>query len=112
MVLLGPSGAGKTTLLRIIAGTESPDSGRIYIDGEDITEKPPKDREVGMVFQTFALYPHLTVFENIASPLRVKKVPEDEIRRRVNEVAGLLGINPCVYIRDLKNVVEERLRGL
>ena len=99
MVLLGPSGAGKTTLLRIIAGTESPDSGKIYIDGEDITEKPPKDREVGMVFQTFALYPHLTVFENIASPLRVKKVPEDEIRRRVNEVAGLLGITHVLHKR-------------
>jgi len=98
-VLLGPSGAGKTTLLRIIAGTESPDSGRIYIDGEDITEKPPKDREVGMVFQTFALYPHLTVFENIASPLRAKKVPEDEIRRRVNEVAGLLGITHVLHKR-------------
>ena len=92
LVLLGPSGAGKTTLLRIIAGTESPDEGRIYLDGEDITDKPPKDRDVGMVFQTFALYPHMTVYENIASPLRVKKLPENEVKKRVHEIADLLGI--------------------
>ena len=91
-VILGPSGAGKTTLLRIIAGTESPDQGRIYFDGEDITNKPPKERDVGMVFQTFALYPHMTVYDNIASPLRAKKMPEQEIRKRVQEVAELLGI--------------------
>jgi len=91
-ILLGPSGAGKTTLLRIIAGTESPDSGRVYFDDEDMTDKPPKERDVGMVFQTFALYPHMKVYDNIASPLRAKRVPESEIRRRVREIAELLGI--------------------
>jgi len=91
-VILGPSGAGKTTLLRIIAGTESPDQGRIYFDGEDVTNKPPKERDIGMVFQTFALYPHMTVYDNIASPLRAKKTSEVEIRKRVHEIAELLGI--------------------
>lgn len=91
-ILLGPAGAGKTTLLKIIAGTEKPDKGRIYFDGTDVTDLPPQKRNVGMVFQTFALYPNLTVFENIASPLRVKKFPDAEIRKQVEQVAELLKI--------------------
>lgn len=90
--IVGPAGAGKTTLLKIIAGVEYPDSGRIIIDGEDVTNHPPKDRDIAMVFQTYALYPHMTVFDNIAFPLRIKKIPENEIRRRVHEIAELLGI--------------------
>ncbi|MCR8454617.1 MAG: ABC transporter ATP-binding protein [Crenarchaeota archaeon] len=90
--IVGPAGAGKTTLLKIIAGVEYPDSGRIIINGEDVTNYPPKDRDVAMVFQTYALYPHMKVFDNIAFPLRVKKLPENEIRQRVREIAELLGI--------------------
>ncbi|MEM3398276.1 MAG: ABC transporter ATP-binding protein [Nitrososphaerota archaeon] len=91
-VLLGPAGAGKTTLLRIIAGTEKPDKGRIYFDGKDVTDLPPQKRDVGMVFQTFALYPNMSVYENIASPLRIRKLPEAEINKKVKEVAELLNI--------------------
>lgn len=90
--IVGPAGAGKTTLLKIIAGVEYPDSGRILINGEDVTDLPPKDRDVAMVFQTYALYPHMKVFDNIAFPLRVKKLPENEIKQRVREIAEFLGI--------------------
>jgi len=90
--IVGPAGAGKTTLLKIIAGVDYPDSGRILINGEDVTDLPPKDRDVAMVFQTYALYPHMKVFDNIAFPLRVKKLPENEIKQRVREIAELLGI--------------------
>jgi len=92
VVILGPSGCGKTTLLRIIAGLERPTSGRIYFDGEDITDLPPSKRDVGMVFQNYALYPHMTVYENLAFPLKLKKVPKDEIDRRVKKIASILKI--------------------
>jgi len=92
-VILGPQGAGKTTLLRIIAGVEGPDKGgRIYFDGEDVTKTPPQKRNVGAIFQVFALYPNLTAYENIASPLRAKKMPEKEIDERVKEYAEKLRI--------------------
>ena len=83
--LLGPSGCGKTTLLRMIAGFERPDSGRIVLDGEDITEAPPGERAIGMVFQNYALFPHLSAFENVAFGLRARRVPGDEVRTRVEE---------------------------
>ncbi len=89
-VLLGPSGCGKSTLLRIIAGLESASAGRILIDREDVTDVPPGKRDIAMVFQNYALYPHMTVFENIAFPLRVRKHPKNEIDPRVREVASLL----------------------
>ena len=92
-VMLGPSGSGKTTTLRIIAGLETPDSGKIYLDGKDITWLPPWKRNIGIVFQNYALYPHLTAYENIAVPLKVKKVPDDEIRKKVLEVAEILEID-------------------
>lgn len=91
-VLLGPAGSGKTTLLKIIAGTEKVTRGRIYFDNYDVTNLPPQKRNVSMVFQTFALYPHMTIYENIASPLRVKKIPEIEIKKLVEETAELLKI--------------------
>ncbi|MDW8084516.1 MAG: ABC transporter ATP-binding protein [Candidatus Caldarchaeum sp.] len=91
-VFLGPAGAGKTTLFRIIAGTEKPDKGKVYFDSQDVTLMPPQKRNVSMVFQSFALYPNMTVFENIASPMRVKNMPEQEIRKQVEEVAEFLGI--------------------
>ncbi len=93
VTLLGPSGCGKTTTLLMIAGIYKPTKGRIYFDDEDVTDIPPKDRNVGMVFQSYALYPHMTVYENIAFPLRIKKLPKNEIDRRVREVAKLLRID-------------------
>ena len=90
--LLGPSGAGKTTTLRCVAGLERPDRGRILMDGVDVTMLAPRDRNVAMVFQNYALYPHLTVFENLAYPLRESRTPYPEIERRVKEVAEKLYI--------------------
>jgi len=92
-ILLGPSGCGKTTTLRLVAGLEYPDEGRIYFDGQDVTDLPPKDRDVAMVFQNYALYPHMSVFDNIAFPLKIRKVPKQEIRKKVREVAELLQIS-------------------
>lgn len=94
--LLGPSGCGKTTTLRIIAGLEFPDEGDVIIDDRVVTYLHPKDRDVAMVFQNYALYPHMTVYENIAFPLEVRKkqqgLTSDEIRKRVIEISRLLGI--------------------
>ncbi|MEZ0345641.1 MAG: ABC transporter ATP-binding protein [Infirmifilum sp.] len=90
--LLGPSGSGKTTTLRIIAGLTEPDKGKVLFDGNDMTLVPPEKRGLGMVFQSWALFPHLTVFENIAFGLRLKKVPEEEIRKKVKWAAELLRI--------------------
>jgi len=84
--LLGPSGCGKTTLLRIIAGFCQPDRGRIFLDGEDITSVPAYDRHIGLVFQNYALWPHLTVWENVAYGLKLRRLPEKFIRQRVEEM--------------------------
>lgn len=94
IVLLGPTGAGKTTLLRVVAGLESPERGAVYIDGEDATAAPPAARDVAFVFQQYSLYPHLTVFENLAFPLRspIRSHSEDEIRETVHRVARMLRI--------------------
>ncbi len=94
MVLLGPSGCGKTTLLRMIAGLEYPDAGRIMIGDRDVTDLPPRKREIAMVFQSYAVFPHLTVFENIAFGLRMRKRPNDEVKRRVERAAGLIQLEP------------------
>ncbi len=97
LVILGPSGCGKTTLMRMIAGLETPSSGRISIGGEDVTELPPRKRGVSMVFQSYALYPHMNVFNNIAFPLRAqrrqKKLDRRSIREKVEQTARLLEIN-------------------
>jgi multiple sugar transport system ATP-binding protein len=93
MVLLGPSGCGKTTLLRLIAGFETPDAGTIFIGGRDMTEVPPARRGIAMVFQSYALFPHLRVFGNIAFGLRMHRVPADELRARVRNAAGLMQID-------------------
>src|SRR5205814_8890923 len=90
VTLLGPSGSGKTTLLNLIAGMVTPSTGRVFIDGNDATDWPPSRRGLGMVFQNYALMPHMTVFENIAFPLRVRRLPKSEIERRVNEVLDLV----------------------
>jgi len=90
--LLGPSGCGKTTTLRIIAGLEKPDDGKVIIDGRDVTNVPPWKRNIGLVFQNYALFPHMSVFKNIAYGLKLRKVPDNEIKKRVDEVSQLLGI--------------------
>jgi multiple sugar transport system ATP-binding protein len=93
MVLVGPSGSGKTTALRMLAGLEEVDAGAILIADRDVTDLPPKDRDVSMVFQNYALYPYLTVAANIGFPLRVARVKKDVRERRVREVAKLLGLS-------------------
>jgi multiple sugar transport system ATP-binding protein len=90
MILVGPSGCGKSTLLRMIVGLEDITSGEMRIDGKVVNKIAPRKRNLAMVFQNYALYPHLTVYENIAFPLRLAKRPEEEVRRRVNEAADLL----------------------
>ncbi|MBL8603197.1 MAG: sn-glycerol-3-phosphate ABC transporter ATP-binding protein UgpC [Myxococcales bacterium] len=92
VVLVGPSGCGKSTLLRTLAGLEEPDSGQVLLGDRDVTLRPPRDRDVAMVFQSYALYPHLTVRENLAFGLRLRKTPEAEIARRVARVAEMLSI--------------------
>lgn len=92
LVFVGPSGCGKSTLLRTIAGLERVDSGRVLIGGEDVTEVEPSERGVAMVFQSYALYPHMSVYENIAFGLRMLKMPQSEIERRVNGAAQTLQI--------------------
>jgi ABC-type sugar transport system ATPase subunit len=90
--LLGPSGSGKTTLLRMIAGLETLDAGEIWIGDREVSALEPRDRHIGMMFQGYALYPHLSVRQNLAYPLRVRGTPRDEVARRVAEVARMLGI--------------------
>ncbi len=92
IVVVGPSGCGKTTLLRLVAGLDNVTSGHIRIDDKDITDCEPKLRDVSMVFQNYALYPHMTVFENIAFPLKLRKVPKKEIQKRVGSVAEMLDL--------------------
>ena len=92
MVLLGASGCGKTTLLRIVAGLETPSQGEVWIGGRRVDHLPPRDRGIAMVFQNYAVFPHLTVFENIAFGLRMKKLAQQEVERRVNRTAELMHI--------------------
>src|SRR6266705_6176180 len=92
VVLLGPSGCGKTTALRCVAGLESPDSGEILIGDRDVTLLPPAERDVAMVFQNYALYPHLTARQNIAFPLEMRGLRKTEVSRRVQETAARLGL--------------------
>ncbi|SFE14758.1 ABC transporter ATP-binding protein [Peptostreptococcus sp. D1] len=105
LVLLGPSGCGKSTLLRILAGLEELTSGEIYMDDELVNDKAPKDRDIAMVFQNYALYPHMTVYKNIAINLILKKIDRSEIDRRVDEVARIL------QIEDLLNRKPRQLSG-
>jgi multiple sugar transport system ATP-binding protein len=93
LVLLGPSGCGKTTALRCLSGLQTPDSGEIWIGDRMVNEVHPKDRDIAMVFQSYALYPHMTVYRNIAFPLRMRKYPKDEIDRKVKKAADLLRIS-------------------
>ena len=92
LTLLGPSGCGKTTMLRLIAGFTLPDNGQILVDGKDISGVPPYRRQVNTVFQKYALFPHLNVFDNIAFGLKIQKLPKDEIESRVNEMMELVNL--------------------
>ena len=92
LVFLGPSGCGKTTTLRMVAGLEELSGGDIFIGDENVSQKPPKDRDIAMVFQNYALYPHMTVYENMAFGLKLRKTPKSEIDRRVKEAAEILGL--------------------
>jgi len=92
VVFVGPSGCGKSTTLRMVAGLESISEGDLFIDGERMNDVPPKDRNIAMVFQNYALYPHMTVYDNMAFALKIRKVDEQEIKRRVQEAARILDI--------------------
>jgi multiple sugar transport system ATP-binding protein len=110
LVVLGSSGCGKTTTLRMIAGLEEPDEGRIWMGDRDVTNLEPKDRDVAMVFQSYALYPHLSVEENIAFPLHVRKMAHEEARRRVADAAAKLGLTPLLARRPRELSGGERQR--
>lgn len=94
IVFVGPSGCGKSTTLRMIAGLEEITGGELYIDGQVMNDVAPKDRNIAMVFQNYALYPHMNVYDNMAFGLKLRKFPKDEIERRVNEAADILGLKP------------------
>lgn len=94
VVLVGPSGCGKSTTLRMIAGLEDITSGELYIDDKKVNDIPPKDRDIAMVFQSYALYPHMTVYKNMAFALKLKKMPKDEIDKKVRWAAKILDIEP------------------
>ncbi len=104
-VLLGPSGCGKTTTLRIVAGLENPTSGRILLDGRDITSMPPEKRNIGLVFQDYALFPHMSVAQNVAFGLRVRRLPQEKIKQRVAEALEM------VRIPELANRLPKTLSG-
>ncbi|HHH10806.1 MAG TPA: sn-glycerol-3-phosphate ABC transporter ATP-binding protein UgpC [Sorangium sp.] len=95
-VLVGPSGCGKSTLLRLIAGLDKPSAGRIVFGERDVTSAPPRERDVAMVFQSYALYPHLSVHDNLAFGLRLRKIPKKEIAARIAEVSDMLGLAPLL----------------
>ncbi|MEN4373526.1 ATP-binding cassette domain-containing protein, partial [Streptococcus pyogenes] len=92
IVFVGPSGCGKSTTLRMIAGLEDISEGELKIDGEVVNDKSPKDRDIAMVFQNYALYPHMTVYDNMAFGLKLRKYKKDDIDRRVKEAAQILGL--------------------
>jgi multiple sugar transport system ATP-binding protein len=96
MVLVGPSGSGKSTVLRLIAGLDTPTVGRILIDGRDVADTPPQQRDLAMVFQSYALYPHLTVRDNLSFPLRMRRLDKASMARKVSEVAAALGLEPLL----------------
>ena len=93
VVLVGPSGCGKSTLLRMIAGLEDISMGDVFVGDTDVTDKPPQERDIAMVFQNYALYPHMTVRDNLAYGLKIRKMPKEEWQKKVNEVANTLGLD-------------------
>jgi multiple sugar transport system ATP-binding protein len=110
LCLLGPSGCGKTTILRIIAGLEMPTSGEVFVDGVLVNDVPPQKRQIGLVFQDYAIFPHLSVFENIAYGLRVRKMPEGQLRKKVHEAASLIGVGNILDVPGKKLGLSEMQR--
>jgi len=110
LCLLGPSGCGKTTTLRIIAGLEVPTSGEVFVDGRLVNDVPPQNREIGLVFQDYAIFPHLSVFENIAYGLRVRKMPLAQLKREVHETASLVGVDNILDVAGKKLSLSEMQR--
>ena len=110
-VLLGPSGGGKTTILRLICGLEAPDSGTIVIDGRDVTTSPPRERNIGMVFQEYGLYPNMDVFHNVAYGLEARGVPKAEVQERVTQAAAVLGLSTMLAqsVVDLSGGEQQRV---
>ena len=92
VTMLGPSGSGKTTTLMMLAGFETPTNGEIYLDGNAISSIPPHKRGIGMVFQNYALFPHMTVYENLAFPLRVRKIPKDEADKKIDKALSMVSL--------------------
>ncbi len=111
VVLVGPSGCGKSTLLRTVAGLELPDGGTIRIGDQDVTSLPPRDRDIGMVFQSYALYPHLTVRDNLAFGLTLRRTDKATIDARIREVSGMLGLDKLLdrYPRDMSGGQRQRV---
>jgi multiple sugar transport system ATP-binding protein len=111
LALLGPSGCGKTTALRVLAGLEAPTAGRVLIGGRDVTRLQPRDRDIAMVFQSYALYPHMTVGDNIAYPLRIRKVPATERARKIGTIAAALEVDHLLdrYPRQLSGGQRQRI---
>ncbi|MDP4163307.1 MAG: ABC transporter ATP-binding protein [Bacillota bacterium] len=111
VTLLGPSGCGKSTLLRILAGLLQPEQGRIKIDGKEVTNVKAKDRQIGMVFQSYALFPNMNVFENIAFGLKMKKLDKSTIQQKVERMVNLVGLNgkETAYPRDLSGGQQQRV---
>jgi multiple sugar transport system ATP-binding protein len=111
LAMLGPSGCGKTTALRLLAGLEAPTSGRMFIGSRDVTTLPPRERDIAMVFQSYALYPHKTVAENIEYPLRIRGLTRDDRRKRIDQVAEMLNIEPYLerYPRQLSGGQRQRV---
>ena len=97
LVLVGPSGCGKSTTLRVLAGLEEPTTGELFIDDRNVTDIKPQDRDIAMVFQNYALYPHMTVFDNMAFSLKMKKMPGNQIDQNVRETAEILGISDYLH---------------
>jgi putative spermidine/putrescine transport system ATP-binding protein len=117
VTFLGPSGSGKTTTLMMIAGFEDPDDGTIVLDGKNLAQTRPYDRNIGMVFQNYALFPHMTVARNVGFPLRMRRTRKEEVKRRVDEVLKLVALADCSerYPRELSGGQQQRVavaRGL
>ena len=111
VTLLGPSGCGKTTILRLIGGFEAPDSGRIFLDGEDVTQTPPNKRNVNTIFQKYALFPHLNVFDNIAFGLVIRRMPEEQVKAKVEKALHLVGMPHFEHrsVRSLSGGQQQRI---
>ena len=111
LVLVGPSGCGKSTILRSVVGLQNITNGQIFIENKNITKLSPRDRDIAMIFQSYALYPHMTVYENLSIPLKLKKVPKDEIKLKIDEIANMLSIEGLLkrYPRALSGGQKQRV---